>query len=182
MDKLIPYIIVTLVAFAAGAFAFKSCQSPKVETITNTVSKTDTLVRIVSVKPEVRERIVYREVPTQTDDSPCWPLLKAAYADLDEAVQQNWYLSELEVEGEIEQGPVTGRIGFSMPRFQNSGQGFVYDLRAKETTIIQEPKVSFFDRFGYGLHVGAGASLTPAGTYPSVYVGLGFQFDLTGAF
>jgi hypothetical protein len=143
-------------------------------------------IKVTVTRPVYVEKIVYREMPVPTDDSPCWPLLRAAYADLDSMAQQNWYLSELETEAQIETPTVKGRIGWSTPRFLNNGnEGFFYDLESIGTTTNTFPEpatVGFFSRFGYGLQGGAGWVASPMGSGPGAYVGIGVHFDMKGVF
>lgn len=185
MKDWIPYLIVLIVAFGAGMLVMHSCEKkPTPATVRDTVYTNDDTVVITRIVPVTRERIVYRDAPAPTDDSPCWPLLNLAYHELDSTAHRLWALSELEVDGRIESPGISGTIGWSTPRHLESGQGFTYDLRATQTTNTYLPpgSPSFFDRFGYGIHAGAGAALTPTGTYPALYVGVGVHFDFKGVF
>jgi hypothetical protein len=177
MKDFIPYAIGIVIGVLALALIQTQCEPPKPEVVVRIDTVKGDSIKVIVTRPLVVEKIVYRNYPVPTDDSPCWGMLKAAYLDMDSIATVNWYLSELETEAKIEQGHVSGTIGWSTPRFLNkSTEGFFYDLRSTvtETHIYPERPRGFWDRFGYGPVLGLGVGTQG----PDVFIGVGGFFDI----
>lgn len=175
-DKLIPYAVTAILGIAIGAMLMRSCDSGKTTVHSDTLrvkGPGDTVI-VRTISPA---RIVYRDRMDTLRIVENWG---GCCEEARKNYEQAWYLSEVETEAEVNQQGVSGLVAFSMPRYLESGNGLLYDLKVQNTveTKYQNVPRSFWDKWVVTLGGGIGYGLTSG--KPDVVIGLNAGYTILG--